>query len=91
MRNPTDVDVLVVCETDVDVRLMRRELAGSEQQMPLDVYLMARHEEEHLEFVTGERCVPLLVWAKTLPEELSARHGAAESFARTVSVLPDRR
>lgn len=56
---PADVDMLVIYESPDDVSLLRLLLEPLSRKMPLHLLFLSRAEEAQLQFVIGERCVPL--------------------------------
>jgi predicted nucleotidyltransferase len=53
---PADYDVAVICSTDQDVALVRRELRSLCASLPLHLFLATEDEEQELGFVVGQGC-----------------------------------
>jgi hypothetical protein len=56
-ENAADIDVLVLCDTDDSVALVRHELREACQRLPLHLFLITRCEEAELDFLASEGCV----------------------------------
>ena len=52
-----DIDVLVLCDTDETVAVIRHELRKACERLPLHLFLLTRGEEAELGFIVSQGCV----------------------------------
>lgn len=52
----SDIDLLIVCELEVDGPLARNRLAELSDKFPIDLTIMLTEEEVELDFIRSERC-----------------------------------
>ena len=55
-----DVDVLVLCDSDHSVALVREGLRELCIRLPLHLFLITRDEEKELQFIESQGCVELV-------------------------------
>jgi predicted nucleotidyltransferase len=52
----SDIDILLVCETEVDGRLARRAMSDLCARYPIDLVIMTSEEEIEFDFIRSESC-----------------------------------
>ncbi len=53
----SDIDVMVLGDTDETVAIVRHELRGACVRLPLHLFLLTRDEEAELGFIVTEGCI----------------------------------
>lgn len=59
-RPVSDIDLLVVCEEDVDCAKVREAISGTCAQYPIHMLLMTKGEEAEVNFIKNERAIEIM-------------------------------
>jgi predicted nucleotidyltransferase len=52
----SDIDILLVCETEADGRLARTTMSDLCARYPIDLVIMTSEEEREFDFIRSENC-----------------------------------
>ncbi len=59
MSSVSDIDLLVICQTDIDCLSVRSELAAICERFPIHLLLMSHDEEAEMKFIQGVNAIEI--------------------------------